>query len=54
MKGHAKVCTKNPDGTWNYTCSCKRVKRNNLKFESSANAMHAEHERSVKRYAASH
>jgi hypothetical protein len=54
MKGHTKLCNKQPNGTWTYSCSCARVKKEGLKFEASAAAIHAGHVKFVNRYVQSH
>lgn len=42
MKGHTKRVSKQGT-TWTYECSCGKVKKQGLKFEASADAMHAAH-----------
>lgn len=44
---HTIRLTQNPDKTWNYSCSCKRLKKDRLKFKASAVAVHAAHLKSV-------
>ena len=50
MAKHAKICTKNKNGTWKYKCSCGKVKKDSIKFESSVDVIHAAHVKSESRY----
>jgi hypothetical protein len=54
MKTHTKVCTRNSDGTWKYTCTCGKVSKDKLKFEASVAAIHTAHLKSEERYVNSH
>jgi hypothetical protein len=45
MAAHNKRVTKQPNGTWNYSCSCKQYSKTGLKFEASATTLHQAHVR---------
>jgi hypothetical protein len=44
---HTIRLTQNSDKTWNYSCSCGKVRKNNLKKQASATVIHNVHVRNV-------
>jgi hypothetical protein len=44
---HTMRLVKGAGITWNYSCSCKRVKKDGLKGRGSAEIIHAAHVRSM-------